>query len=108
MHGGKSTGPRTPEGLERSRRARWKHGRYSQETRRARIAAIEADQARIWTEVADWAPAAGFIMEPVRRRGFHGVRAWRPHLLGSPRTLCDAVLKAERKRLLKARRLSRA
>ena len=26
MHGGASTGPRTPEGLERSRRARWKHG----------------------------------------------------------------------------------
>jgi hypothetical protein len=26
MHGGKSTGPRTPEGLARSRRASWKHG----------------------------------------------------------------------------------
>jgi hypothetical protein len=24
VHGGKSTGPRTPEGLERSRRANWK------------------------------------------------------------------------------------
>src|SRR5262249_10139173 len=24
LHGGKSTGPRTPEGLERSRRANWK------------------------------------------------------------------------------------
>lgn len=29
MHGGCSTGPRTPEGLERCRRANWKHGRYS-------------------------------------------------------------------------------
>jgi hypothetical protein len=29
MHGGPSTGPRTPEGLERSRRANWKHGRRS-------------------------------------------------------------------------------
>jgi hypothetical protein len=29
MHGGKSTGPRTPEGLERSRRANWRHGNYS-------------------------------------------------------------------------------
>jgi hypothetical protein len=29
LHGGKSTGPRTPEDLERSRRANWKHGRYS-------------------------------------------------------------------------------
>jgi len=31
MHGGLSTGPRTPEGLERSRKARWKHGQYSVE-----------------------------------------------------------------------------
>ena len=31
MHGGKSTGPRTPEGLERSRKARWKHGFFSRE-----------------------------------------------------------------------------
>jgi hypothetical protein len=31
MHGGLSTGPRTPEGLERSRKARWKHGRCSAE-----------------------------------------------------------------------------
>jgi hypothetical protein len=30
LHGGASTGPRTPEGLERSRRARWKDGRYSE------------------------------------------------------------------------------
>ena len=29
MHGGTSTGPRTSEGLERSRRANWKHGGYS-------------------------------------------------------------------------------
>jgi hypothetical protein len=32
MQGGASTGPRTPEGLEQSRRARWKHGLYSAET----------------------------------------------------------------------------
>ena len=29
LHGGKSTGPRTPEGLEKSRKANWKHGFYS-------------------------------------------------------------------------------
>jgi hypothetical protein len=29
MHGGASTGPRTKRGLARSRRANWKHGRYS-------------------------------------------------------------------------------
>ena len=36
MHGGLSTGPRTPEGLERSRRARWVHGRRSKEVIEAR------------------------------------------------------------------------
>jgi glucans biosynthesis protein len=33
LHGGKSAGPRTAAGLERSRRARWKHGAYSREAR---------------------------------------------------------------------------
>jgi hypothetical protein len=41
MHGGTSTGPKTPEGLERSRRAKWKHGNRSREAiesrRRARV-----------------------------------------------------------------------
>jgi hypothetical protein len=32
MHGGKSTGPRTVEGLERSRKANRKHGHYSAES----------------------------------------------------------------------------
>ncbi len=31
MHGGASTGPRTPEGLAQSKRARWKHELYSAE-----------------------------------------------------------------------------
>ncbi len=35
LHGGKSTGTRTPEGLERSRRANWKHGYYSREANAA-------------------------------------------------------------------------
>ena len=33
FHGGKSTGPRTPEGLRKSQRANWKHGRYSAEAK---------------------------------------------------------------------------
>ena len=33
MHGGRSTGPRTAAGLSRSKRAHWKHGRYSAEAR---------------------------------------------------------------------------
>jgi hypothetical protein len=36
FHGGKSTGPRTPEGLERSRRANWKHGYFSREAKAER------------------------------------------------------------------------
>ena len=29
LHGGLSTGPRTPKGLSRSRRANWKNGAYA-------------------------------------------------------------------------------
>ena len=36
VHGVKSTGPRTPEGLERIRRANWKHGYYSREAKAER------------------------------------------------------------------------
>src|SRR5262249_15044320 len=36
LHGGKSTGPRTPEGLERSMRANWKHGHFSREAKAER------------------------------------------------------------------------
>jgi hypothetical protein len=35
LHGGKSTGPRTPEGLERMRQSKFKHGRYSKELKAA-------------------------------------------------------------------------
>ena len=38
LHGGLSTGPKTPEGLARSRKARWKHGLYSAEAKQARRA----------------------------------------------------------------------
>ena len=37
VHGGKSTGPRTAEGLERSRRANWKHGYFSREAKAERL-----------------------------------------------------------------------
>jgi hypothetical protein len=43
VHGGLSTGPRTPEGLERSRTARWQHGYYSAQAKRERV---EARQVR--------------------------------------------------------------
>jgi hypothetical protein len=34
IHGGKSTGPKTPEGRERIRQAKWKHGRRSAQGRK--------------------------------------------------------------------------
>lgn len=36
MHGGSSTGPRTQQGLARSKLARWKHGFYSARERASR------------------------------------------------------------------------
>jgi hypothetical protein len=41
VHGGAITGPRTAQGLARSRRARWKHGLYSAEARAAQKLARE-------------------------------------------------------------------
>ena len=45
-HGGKSTGPKTAAGLERSRRANWKHGAYSREVRE-----MIATNRRRWREL---------------------------------------------------------
>jgi hypothetical protein len=42
MHGGMSTGAKTPEGIERIRAARTKHGRYSAASIAARRAARQA------------------------------------------------------------------
>jgi hypothetical protein len=47
MHGGLSTGPRTPQGLERSRKARWKHGWCTREAR-----ALFAENRRRWRELS--------------------------------------------------------
>jgi hypothetical protein len=46
LHGGKSTGPRTAEGRERCRLARWKHGFYAK-------TAVEARRA-MRKLVAEW------------------------------------------------------
>jgi hypothetical protein len=56
LHGGKSTGPRTLEGLERSKRANWKHGYYSREAKAERVACggggnvapLSSDYGRLW------------------------------------------------------------
>jgi len=49
MHGGASTGPRTPGGLERIRQARTKHGAYSAESREVRelIRTLRASAKRL-------------------------------------------------------------
>ncbi len=49
LHGGLSTGPRTPEGRERQRKAVTKHGNYSQAAVRARaerLALLQLQAAR--------------------------------------------------------------
>ena len=49
MHGGASTGPRTPEGLQRVARARTVHGAYGAEMRllRGLTRALRAEQRRV-------------------------------------------------------------
>lgn len=45
MHGGTSIGPHTAEGLERCRRANWKHGRRSAVATRERKEAVAVRRA---------------------------------------------------------------
>lgn len=59
MHGGKSTGPRTPEGLERSRKARWKHGLYSAELRQ--------ELSRCRMEIAEQGKIVNALINETRR-----------------------------------------
>jgi hypothetical protein len=91
MHGGKSTGPRTAEGLARSRRSRWVHGRYSLETLRARRAARDRAAAELWKKWAVPAIARGFLAVPIRYRNVVGVRLVAP----LPRCLQGRPARAE-------------
>ena len=53
LHGGKSTVPRTPDGLARSHRARWKHGYYSAEAKAERAEArVSLRELRHWLALA--------------------------------------------------------
>jgi len=81
LHGGLSTGPRTPAGLARSRRARWKHGARSAEVTALRRAA-RAQLRRVRTVLAGMrVPSAG-----------HGVDR-----TNSPATPCPPRPKVNRK-----------
>jgi len=57
LHGGLSTGPRTPEGKARARRGNWKHGEYSTEAMRLKREAAEVfRRARLWIAEASGVP----------------------------------------------------
>jgi hypothetical protein len=58
MHGGSSTGPRTAEGLEKSRKASITHGRYSEDARSVRRRFAERDRQIKWLadQIADDRP----------------------------------------------------
>ncbi len=54
VHGGLSTGPKTPEGLARSRRSNWKHGHNSAEARSERATARTLlREVRHWLAIAE-------------------------------------------------------
>ena len=65
VHGGKSTGPRTPEGLERSRKAAWKHGHYSAEAKAARRKARQQSRLirQMMNEMEDEADFARIMLK---------------------------------------------
>jgi hypothetical protein len=75
---GKSTGPRTAEGLARCRRTRWLHGRRSQEARLEGQASADRNEAELWEEHGRAGVAAGFLVRVTRPRGFVRMKLWRP------------------------------
>jgi hypothetical protein len=87
LHGGLSTGPRTPEGLARSRRARLTHGGYSAHVRALRTAArahnrrvralaalIRSRSAGHGVHRSNSATASGTTAEKIHHRGHRGHR----------------------------------
>src|SRR5262249_40479947 len=63
VHGGQRTGPRTPEGLERSKRARLKHGYYSREAK------AERSRVRAAILALRYLRMLGHQVRPCRPRG---------------------------------------
>ena len=91
LHGGLSTGPRTREGLARSRRARWKHGAYSVEADRdyrqqkalceAFTSVATMRQATLFAEARRWLHAKRRALKRQRRgrTASAGTLAHTPH-----------------------------
>jgi len=74
LHGGLSTGPRTPAGLSRSRCARWKHGARSAEVTALRRAA-RAQLRRVRTLLAGTRISAGHGVHRSDSAATSGMRA---------------------------------
>jgi hypothetical protein len=83
LHGGLSTGPRTPAGLARSRRARWKHGARSAEVTALRRAA-HAQLGRVRAILAGTRVSAGHGVHRSNRGSPVGANTW-----GRPRGAAD-------------------
>ena len=76
LHGGASTGPRTPEGLARSQKARWLHGEFSATAR------LQSRSIRQLGKIAmNPNPVA---REAVARRLGHKIEKWRLRLREVP------------------------
>jgi hypothetical protein len=69
LHGGLSTGPKTAQGIERIRRARWKHGWYAE----ARVEAARAARKRAKQLSREW--QASLTPDPGRWEAFLKQRA---------------------------------
>jgi len=87
LHGGLSTGPRTPAGLARSRRVRWKHGARSAQVRillrearlqfrrtRALRSRLAGSSAGHGVHRSNPTAAAGMLAPKVHHRGHRGHR----------------------------------
>ena len=87
MHGGKSTGPTTPDGLARLAAARTKHGYYSRENRaeRRRVAVLKAEaRAQRQLQLAAAVAARTKTLLVLHRAGAHAVETIAPHRLRLP------------------------
>lgn len=80
MHGGKSTGPRTAAWLERSRRARWRHGHYSAEAKAERgLSEVVKIVTHVSIETSVEFLLKALRIQPTRVISIHGQPAARTH-----------------------------
>jgi hypothetical protein len=90
MHGGKSTGPRTPDGRRRSQRARWRHGGYSA-AERERIRQFNTEARALCAANAARVAAAFAGMKALIRAQFGNVAISGAGSDGKPREYVPAI-----------------